>query len=160
MRLASPEVAAPFVHDVLARDGAVWVHESSDSMAPLVRTGDRLYLTRTAPADVWPGELVAYSRDGQLVVHRVLSRDAVSLVTKGDGLARRDAAVPLTDVVARVTVIETPRGRRIELDAFPWPALGRLLAVVSRASERTGSSSGLAWKLTRLPAHLAGWWAR
>ena len=160
MRLASAEVAAPFVQDVLASDGSVWVHESSDSMAPLVRTGDRLYLTRTALADVRPGQLIAYRRDGQLVVHRVLSRDATSLVTKGDGLSRRDAPVPVSDFVGRVTIVATSQGRKIVLDAFPWPALGRFLTLVSRASEWTGSSSRLAWKLTRLPAHLAAWWAR
>jgi hypothetical protein len=160
MRLASAETAASFVHDVLSRDGAVWVHESSDSMAPLVRAGDRLCLARAVFADVRPGQLVACRRDGQLVVHRVLWRDAAGLVTKGDGLSGRDAPVPAGDLVGRVTVIATPPGRRIELDAFPWPVLGRVLAAVSRAGEWTRSSNGVAWKLTRLPAHLAAWCAR
>lgn len=160
MRLASSERAAPFVHDVLAREGAVWVHESSDSMAPLVRAGDRLCLAPAALADLRPGQLVAYRRDGQLVVHRLLARDVVGLVTKGDGLSRRDAPLSPNDIVARVTAVATPRGRTLELDAFPWPLVGRFLAVVSRVSERTRSSSGLTWKLTRLPAHLAAWWAR
>jgi signal peptidase I len=159
MRLASAETAAPFVHDVLARDGAVWVHEYSDSMAPLVRAGDRLALARTTFADVRAGELIACRRDGQLVVHRVLWRDAAGLITKGDGLSRRDAPVPAADVVGRVTVIATPHGRRIELDAFPWPALGSVLALISRASEWT-RSNGLGWKLTRVPVHAAARWAR
>jgi hypothetical protein len=159
MRLASSEIAAPFVHELLSRDGAVWVHESSESMAPLVRTGDRLCLAPTAFADIEPGHLVASLRGGQLVVHRVLSRDATALVTKGDGLVRRDPPVSAAHVMGRVTVIATRRGRRIELDAFPWPALGRWLARVSRASEWTGGR-GPAWKLTRLPAHVAAWWAR
>jgi hypothetical protein len=159
MRLASPEIAAPFVHEVLSRDGAVWVHESSDSMAPLVRVGDRLCLVATEFADLRPGQLVAYMRGAQLVVHRILARSADSLITKGDGLAHRDAVVPARDVVGRVTVISTLRGGRIELDGTAWPALGRLLALVSRAGEWT-RGSGLAWKLTRLPAHLAAWWVR
>jgi|SRR5687767_4033473 len=159
MRLASPEIAAPFVLDVLARDGAAWVHESSDSMAPLVRAGDRLWLSRTVLGAVRPGDLVAYRRDGQLVVHRVLSRDGSRLITKGDGLSHRDAPVPPGDVVARVTVLQTAPDRRIEFDGVAWRMLGRALALASRLSEWT-SGSGLAWKLTRVPAHLAAWWAR
>lgn len=160
MRLASAETAALFVHDMLSRTGAVWVHEASDSMAPLVRAGDRLSLARAALAAVRPGQLVACRRDGQLVVHRVLWRDAAALVTKGDGLVRRDPPIAASDLVGRVTVIVTAQGRRIDLDAFPWPMLGRLLALVSRATEWTRSPGGVAWKLTRLPAHLAAWWAR
>lgn len=160
MRLASAEMAAPFVHDALARDGAVWVHESSDSMAPLVRAGDRLHLTRTAFADIRPGQLVAYERGGQLVVHRVLSRGPAGLVTKGDGLSGRDAPVAASDVLGRVTTIVTRDGRTIRLDGSRWRALGRLLALASRASAWTASSRSLAWKLTRLPAHLAAWSAR
>lgn len=159
MRLASPEIAAPFVLDVLARDGAAWVHESSESMAPLVRAGDRLWLAPAAGGEVRRGQLIAYHRDGRLVVHRVLVRGARSLITKGDGLSRRDPPVAASEVVGRVTVIATARGRRIELDGFPWPALGRLLGLVSRASEWT-RGDGMAWKLTRLPAHVAAWWAR
>ena len=160
MRLASAEMAAPFVHDVLSRDGAAWVHECSDSMAPLVRAGDRLHLTRTGFADVRPGQLIACIRDGRLIVHRVLSRGSSGLVTKGDGLARRDPRVTADEVVARVTAIAPRDGRTIRLDRFPWPILGRLLALVSRLSERTGGSGSLAWTLTRLPAHAAAWWAR
>lgn len=159
MRLASPEIAAPFVPDLLSRDGAVWVHEFSDSMAPLVRAGDRLCLVPAAPTDIRRGQLVAISRGDQLVVHRVVSRGVTTVVTKGDGLSCRDAPVPLTAVVGRVAVVETARGRRIDLDGARWRALGRGLALISRASERTSAES-LAWKLTRLPAHLAAWWAR
>ena len=159
MRLASRDVAAPFVHDVLARDGAVWVHERSDSMAPLLRAGDRLCLTPIAPADVRPGQIVACRRGHELVVHRVLACAGDRLVTKGDGLSYRDAPAPVSDVVGRVTVVETAQERRIDVDGVVWRVLERALALLSRASERTNGES-LVWKSTRLPAHVTAWCAR
>jgi hypothetical protein len=164
MRLASREVAAAFVHDVLARDGAVWVRERSESMGPLVRAGDRLHLVPIDPAHLEPGHLVAYRRGVELVVHRVLARHGDGVITKGDGLAHRDAAVAAHDVVGRVTAIATARGRRIDLDAGVWTWLGRLLTLCSRLSERTtprgGALARLPWMLTRLPAHVVAWSAR
>ena len=164
MRLASVDIAASFLDDVLARDGAVWVSESSDSMAPLVRAGDRLRLGAAALGDLRPGQLVAFRRGGRLVVHRVVARDATGVVSKGDALSHRDAPVPVGDIVGRVTTVATPGGAAIALDAWPWPALGGLFALCSRAGEWAARSDRapcrLAWKLTRLPLHAVAWWAR
>lgn len=157
MRLASADVAAPFVLDVLARDGSAWVRESSDSMAPLVRAGDRLRLAPIDRARLHPGDLVAFRRDAVLIVHRVLECHAAGVVTKGDALSRRDEAVGWESLVGRVVTLENARGAHTDLTAFPWRRLGRLLAWCSRRAEAMSSTTSwgrVGWVLTRLPAHV------
>src|SRR5687767_15857078 len=105
MRLASADVAAPFVLDVLARDGSAWVRELSESMAPLVRAGDRLRLAPIDRARLRRGDLVAFRRGGLLVVHRVLEHHAGGVVTKGDALALRDEGIPWEALVGRVVTL-------------------------------------------------------
>jgi hypothetical protein len=154
MRLASAEVAAPFVLDVLARDGSAWVREVSDSMAPLIRAGDRLRLAPIDRARVRAGDLVAFRRGSLVIVHRVLARDAAGLVTKGDALPWRDEAVPWNAMVGRVVAIADARGRVVDLTAWPWRPVGRLLAWSSRLAEAAAPWSRAGWVLARLPAHV------
>jgi hypothetical protein len=163
MRLASAEITASFVVATLARDGAVWARESSDSMGPLVRTGDGLRLAAVERAGVVPGTLVAYRRDSRLIVHRVLAVGPAGIVTKGDGLESRDAPIAWDAVVARVVAVAGPRGRLTDLTAFPWPMLGRLFAVLSRMAEAVAPPPlpappswwrRPAWRLARLPFHV------
>jgi hypothetical protein len=158
--MASADIAAPFVLEMLARDGHAWVRESSDSMAPLVRRGDRLCLAPEDRARVRPGALVAYLLGARLVVHRVLARHAVGVVTKGDALPERDGVVPWEAVLGRVVTLADARGRTLhDLSSLPWSLSAGALALCSRLGEavgraRPGAARRAAWMLTRLPAHL------
>ncbi len=158
MQPASAEMTVPFVVDTLARERAVWVRERTDSMAPLVRAGDRLQLASADPRHVHAGPLVAFRSGAALVVHRVLACSAAGVVTKGDALAHRDHPVPWDAVVARViAVAHGPHVRT--LDRFPWPALGRAFAALSRLAETTAPSGPSrwrrsAWRLARAPFHV------
>jgi hypothetical protein len=158
MRLASADVAAPFVQDVLARDGAAWVRESTDSMTPFVRSGDRLRLAPIDPVHIRPGAVVAYRRGAHLIVHRVLACDANGVVTKGDALPSRDAPVPWAAVIGRVVTLAAAGDRQHDLTAFPWPPLGRLVAWLSRLAETVGAEATpwrrAGWVLARLPMHV------
>src|SRR5688572_5341838 len=129
MQPASVEMVVPFVVETLARTRMVWVREGSESMAPIVRAGDRLCL---APADrlqIRPGSLVVFCSDARLVVHRVLACGPAGVVTKGDALSRRDAPMSWDAVMGRVVAV-AHSVRLTELERFPWPALGRMLAVL------------------------------
>lgn len=155
MRLASADVAAPFLLDVLARDGMAWVRESTDSMAPLVRAGDRLQLAPVERGRIRPGDLVACRVEARLIVHRVLTRDASGVVTKGDALPARDGALPWGAVVGRVVAMAGENGRVHDLTAFPWPALGRVLARLSPVGDGpSGTGGGAGGMLARAVAHL------
>lgn len=168
MQPATVEMTVPFVVETLARTRMVWVREGSDSMAPLVRAGDRL---RLAPADrlqIRPGSLVAFCSDARLVVHRVLACGPAGVVTKGDALSRRDGPVSWNAVVGRVVAVAHPV-RLAELERFPWPALGRMLAALSRVAEAVApppaavTAAGWrrpAWLLARAPFHVVAWIAR
>jgi hypothetical protein len=155
----SAEMTLAFVVDTLTRERTVWVREFTDSMAPLVRAGDRLHLAAADRGHIRPGTLVAFRRGAVVVVHRVLSCTAAGLVTKGDALERRDHPVPWDTVVARV--IAVAHGGRVRVLArFPWPALARAFAALSRIGETVAPSCaanwwrGPAWRLARLPFHL------
>jgi hypothetical protein len=102
---------------------------------------------------------VAFRSGAILVVHRVLSCTAAGLVTKGDALARRDRPVPWDALVARVIAVGH-RDRVSVLVRFPWPALARAFAALSRIGETVAPSRAgrwwrrPAWRLARVPFHV------
>jgi hypothetical protein len=166
MQPAAAEMTPSFVVDTLGRERTVWVRERTDSMAPLVRAGDRLQLASADRRHIHPGTLVAFRSGAVLVVHRVLGCDVAGVVTKGDALPHRDQPVPWAAVVARVIAV-AHRDRVRTLDRFPWPAVGRALAAASRVAEAVAPAPPgrawwrrPAWRLARLPAHLVAWIAR
>ena len=142
---------ADFVPDVLAREGEVWVSAASSSMAPLIQPGDELRLVLPDAGRLCAGAVVAFRRSGELVVHRVIRRGPDGVQTRGDALPSDDSPVPWDRVIARVAAVRTQAGRRLELDRWPWPLIGRALAAVARL----GAPNRLAWIARRAPFHLA-----
>lgn len=73
----------------------------SDSMAPLIRTGD-VVLSATSPEDIAPGDVVVYQRPGfdeALITHRVVTVDEAWITTKGDANSVADStAVNRADI--------------------------------------------------------------
>jgi signal peptidase I len=162
MRLASADVATPFVPDVLARDGFAWVRESSDSMAPLIRPGDRLRLAPIDRSSLQQGDVVAYRRGPHLIVHRVIVRQRDGVITKGDALPHRDTALPWDALVGRVVALVDVGGRVHDLSSGPWSAVTRLVAPLSRLGEACAAPPDrwwrrAGWATLRLPVHLCAW---
>jgi hypothetical protein len=151
MPAAKAEAAVEFTRILLAREGRVWVREASDSMSPLIRPGDQLCLRPLEPTGARTGMIIAFQRDGDLIVHRLLGVTPAGLVTKGDALVEADAPVSPGEIVARVAAIRSPVGRLIDLDRAPWPQIGRVLAAVARIPAPTS----LTRKTLRIPCHLA-----
>ncbi len=162
MPAARAAAAVSLALDALARGERLWVREASPSMFPLIRPGDELLL---APLDARPikrGDVIAYKRGAQLVIHRVLTASRSGVVAKGDGLASADPLVPRERVVARVVALRGPDGRLVGLDVFPWPLLDHLLGWIAAAGSRLSSETcgaasprRLAWKALRVPFYLA-----
>jgi len=151
MSSAKAEASVDFVLVFLAREGGAWVHAASSSMAPLIQPGDQLRLGALDPASARPGMIVAFRRDGTLIVHRVLGATPAGLVTKGDALVDADAPVSAREIVARVVAIRSPGGRLMDLERRPWPQIGRVLAGVARMRR----SNPTACKALRIPFYLA-----
>ena len=76
-------------------------------MRPLLRDGDLVHvrpLALLSPADLKPGMLLLFERDGQPIVHRFVGRRGALLLEQGDRLPRAnplDPAALLGRVVAR-----------------------------------------------------------
>jgi hypothetical protein len=167
VRPAGPtaDVATPFVAELLARHGAVWVREASRSMSPLIREGDEVRLGVPEPQRITQGALIACRQQGGLVLHRVLASSEAGVITKGDALASPDPPVGWEDVVARVTALRRAGMPLADLDRFPWPLVNRLLGALSAIAGRFHIEEDiggmppllprLAWKALRVPFHLA-----
>jgi hypothetical protein len=162
MAAARSEVTVPFALDALARGERLWVRQASASMLPLFRPGDELLLAPLESRTIPPGMLIGCDRGTQLVVHRVMAVTGSGVIAKGDALASPDPLVPWDRVVARVVALRRPDGRLVDLAAFPWPLVGRLLAGIAslaarlRLQERpTSPWRRLAWKALRVPFYLA-----
>jgi hypothetical protein len=153
------DVAASLALELLTRDGALWVREASPSMLPLIRPGDELQLAPVGPCRIVRGMLVACLREPGLVVHRVVACDETGVVAKGDALASPDPVVPQDRVVARVVALRRPSGRLVNLEAFPWPLLNRLLGAIASFACRSPRGR-LTWKALRLPFHAASLFLR
>ena len=108
--------------EVLRQFGLVRLKVTGSSMLPAILPGDVLTLERCEPAVVGVGELVAFEREGNLVVHRLVERQGDFLLTQGDALPRPDDLVPAANVRAKVARVE--RRRRTSV---PPPRSGWLL---------------------------------
>jgi len=92
-----------------AGNGPEWVTLQGTSMAPSLRPGDRLLVTRVTPhSALQPGELLIVKRAGMLVAHRFVARIASKIVTRGDGASEDDPPIPEQAVLAHVVAVRRP----------------------------------------------------
>lgn len=78
------------------------------SMWPAIRDGARVEVTPCTPDALRPGEIAAFARGGQIVVHRVVERTDRGFVFRGDALAGDDPWVSADAVLGRARVIDHP----------------------------------------------------
>ena len=123
-------VGCELAAEVLRSFGTLRLRAYGTSMLPAVWPGDVLCVRRDDALDALPGDIVLFSRQGRLVAHRVVEvrsqetgvrsqeqspttnhpSPRLTLVTRGDSLARNDAPVPSREILGRVIAIE--RGSR------------------------------------------------
>lgn len=161
MAVARDAAAVPLALDLLSRGEPLWVREASFSMLPLIRPGEECLLAPVDPRCVARGTLIAFRQGARLVVHRVVASDTSGVVTKGDALASPDPPVPWGEVAGHVVALRV-NGRSVDLAAFPWPLVDRLLARIASLAARLGLEEApssrprrLAWKALRVPFYLA-----
>jgi signal peptidase I len=122
---------------------------ASQSMSPLIRSGDRVRVGQAEPGALRPGDIVLFAAvDGSLVTHRYIGSACVAgdtlLHTKGDRSLVPDTPWPAAGLVGRVEAIL--RGEK-ELDVGRGRGylVHRLLALLM--------TRGGAW-INRLPGDL------
>lgn len=131
----------PRVNPIAAKlraNGSACFRVLGASMFPWIRSGDYVFVRRSAFEAAAAGEVVLYERNQRLFVHRVLRRLAQAsagqaaslLITKGDALDAKDLPVSESEFLGRVTRIH--RGQRhIDLDTLGRVLLGKFLALAS-----------------------------
>lgn len=128
------------------------------SMRPFLAEGDRILLDPCAAAALRPGDLVAFEREGALIVHRVLSvsRSSGRVLEKGDGLVTVTALRP-EQALGRARSVRTD-GTRVLLRTgrhralAPWLArcsalhafVHRTLGILASRYPSTGLAVGVA----------------
>jgi signal peptidase I len=120
--------------------GHLSLRVSGTSMVPAILPGDLISIEPASVAEVAPGEIVVFAREGRLVVHRVVSRNdggAPGLITRGDRTKRDDAVVSSMELIGRVTRID--RGQLSFLPRSQFSLAEKFAGGVLRLSDRTTS---------------------
>ena len=134
MRPTFPDWSAALLIELLRTGKPARFRARGGSMWPTIPGGSLVEVTPGAPRAA--GELVAFERDGQVVIHRVLQITAEGIVAQGDSLEQTDGVIAHERVLGTARVIER-RGLRVRLPT------SRELMIVARLLWRrvTGSSS-------------------
>ena len=86
----------------------VWLTLQGGSMMPTFRPGSRLRLRCHQYVPVL-GDIIAFRRETQLIVHRLLSVDAQGrLICQGDANAMPDMPITLSEVVGMIVEARAP----------------------------------------------------
>ena len=141
------EVQSDLFLEVLRAFGEAKLAVTGASMLPAIWPGDVLEVRQQSMAEVLPGHIVLFGREGRLFAHRVVEKlgreDGTVLVTRGDCLGKPDPPVGPQELLGRVTTIV--RGeRRIVPRVTRW---GRVASWLLRRSEFS----------TRVVLRLRGW---
>jgi signal peptidase I len=166
-RVMPNDLAAPdnvlylkVVRDVLQHDqaaGPLRLPVVSDSMRPLLRTGDWVQVEAVTPVALKLGDIIVVQRGAELITHRVLSHDAQGWRTHGDNTRVIDRVVQPEEIVGRVSAIE--RGaQHVDLQTKQWQTANRWIGRIDRAKLRVlNLGQAFPVRSTRWLATLAIW---
>ena len=91
------------IRGMLAQGGAATATVRGDSMVPTLQDGDKVRIVPADPSKLQPGELVTYVDAGeQIITHRVVKREGMTLITKGDNRHHDDPPVPFGRVLGKM----------------------------------------------------------
>ena len=126
----------------------------SDSMWPLLRTGDTILVQPCEPAAIRVDEVVVVRRGAELITHRLLAIDDEHWITCGDNAILVDAAVPSAACLGRVIAIEAG-DQPIDFVQARWAQLNHRLGQIGRVHRRINRALGVTAASSRLMIRLA-----
>ena len=106
------------------------IRVTSQSMAPLINTGDMILVESVPVQEIACGEIVIFKNGSDLLTHRLVSKKGDSLITKGDANLFPDGRLSSQEVIGWVTAIER-KARIIDLRKLRWRIGNRLIARIS-----------------------------
>jgi signal peptidase I len=108
------KLACDLAAEVVRTFGEVRLRVFGTSMVPSILPGDLVSIQRARISEISSGEIVLYSREGRLFVHRVVactnSPEQPLLITRGDRLDHNDPPVYSAELLGRVTSIQRKDG--------------------------------------------------
>jgi signal peptidase I len=135
--------------------GRVRLRVFGTSMVPSILPGDLIYVCSAAVTEIARGEIVLYSREGRLFVHRVVACITTSkqafLVTRGDRLCNDDFPISSNELLGRVISVQYSDGRRHWLirSSTHLNIWKKIIVFILQRSDRA----------THLYLRLASWWS-
>lgn len=114
--LCHSDIFTSLIEELLDRGESVTFGVNGTSMHPTIKNGDVIRVARVAPDDIALGDVLAFKRRSDLVVHRAaaLVRDQDGMLsrvlTSGDGLWMADGYCEVDDILG--VVVEVRSGDR------------------------------------------------
>jgi len=137
---AKSREAYPLLVEALKLSGSLRLPATGTSMVPAIHPRDVITVQPIESNEVTIGDVVVYSRDHALVVHRVVGmfvdKDERRLVTRGDRLLKDDEPIDLSDVLGKVVRVQR-RNRRLSLRPVKSAAHQTLCQVLRRSDRAT-----------------------
>ena len=112
------ELGCELVAEVAHSFGEVRLKVTGASMMPSIWPGDVIIIRRDA-ANLQPGQIVLYRREGSLVAHRITRVRGDLLSTRGDSLPCDDPPIQTADIVGQVISV-VRQGCRVHLKQSVW----------------------------------------
>lgn len=127
--------AGDLIREEMARGIPFRFRVISSSMAPMIRVGDRVAVSKVGVDDLRRGDIVLYTLDDVFRIHRLLSvqrQGSVTwLLTKGDNALDTDRLWNEEQLLGKVVSIERG-GQRIALGSRRWQVMNRFLGALAQ----------------------------
>ncbi len=134
-----PSVLTELIRQSLNQGKTAVLTVTSNSMSPLLRSGDQVLLQRTPLAQLRAGDVVTITAVADLLTHRFWGvaeeNGAITLRTRGDRPLLDDPARSTADLLGRITA-RRRQGRELSLEKGVGKWLNRHLAFLSAAEWR------------------------
>lgn len=128
--------ASDLAIDVLREFGELRLGVTGSSMLPAIRPADTILVRRCTFDEPGVHDVVLFTRERRLFVHRVVERSGEHLITQGDGLPEPDHPVTADELLGTVVQVSR-RGKPVHhAPRSGWPA--RLATAVFRQSALAG----------------------
>lgn len=135
-----PELLAPLLRDLAAKDTAGEIPVRGISMCPTLLDGDRARVTPARIEDLRVGDIVVRIEQAGPIIHRLVGwwpagggREGWRILTKGDGSRWFDPPIPVEGVVARViAIVRDDQVRRLDRPGMRIRGAGRAAASLLR----------------------------
>jgi polysaccharide export outer membrane protein len=100
---------AQLAESVLNNSTNIKVPVTGDSMSPLLRTGDAIYVERVKAEDLSVGDILVYKTEGNMVAHRLVrilrKNGRCMFLTKGDTFSHVDSPLRESSLIGRVYAV-------------------------------------------------------